>query len=249
MKLKILQINVWGGRIRDGLSRFIAEGDYDVVCMQEATWSEKNTGFLDLFIDTVDRIKREASFSYDFRSKQYGIKMLDNEQLEYGIVILSKIPFLNTEEKKILGEYAVADSVANYNDAIKNHEYTAQKVVLENGLVIVNYHGYWQKDPIGNETTDECMEKVAEMIRNESAPTVMCGDLNVIAESPVMRKLDFLEDLTAKNHVKTTLRNVRFVKDVACDHILVSNNVSYNNFEVIDTTASDHKALSVVIDI
>ena len=249
MKLKVLQINVWGGRIRDGLTRFVKDGDYDVVCMQEAIWSEKDTGFSDLFIDTVDRVKREASFPYDFRSKQYGVKLLDEEQIEYGVAILSKVPFLSTEEKVILGEYAVADSIANFDRAINDHRYTAQKVMLENGLAIVNYHGYWQKDPMGNETTVECMERVAELMKKESAPVVMCGDLNIVAESPAMRKLDFLEDLTAKNQIKTTLRNVRFVKDVACDHILVSKNVSYENFEVIDTTASDHKALAIEVEI
>ncbi len=248
-KLKILQINVWGGRIRDGLVRFIKDGDYDVVCMQEAIWSEKDTGFSDLFVDTVDKIKREALFPFDAKSKQYGIKLLDDEQIEYGIVILSKVPFLSVEEKVILGEYAVADSVVNFDSAINNHRYTAQKVMLENGLVIVNYHGYWQKDPLGNETTVECMERVAEMMKNENAPVVMCGDLNVIAESPAMRKLDFLKDLTAENHVKTTLRNLRFVKDVPCDHILVSDGVVYENFEVIDAYASDHKALAVEISI
>ena len=40
--LKILQLNVWGGRIKDGLTRFISEGDFDVVCMQEAIWEKYN---------------------------------------------------------------------------------------------------------------------------------------------------------------------------------------------------------------
>ena len=242
-ELKILQINVWSGRIRDGLTRYISEGDYDVVCMQEAVWDEKQTGFLDLFIDTVDKIKTSANFEFDFRSKNYGIGLLGGGvQCERGNVILSKIPFKTTEEKVIFGDYDIATDIFNFRDAIDKHRYTAQKVV---GLVILNHHGYWLKDPLGDEVSVRCMRLVADMVRNESMPVVMCGDLNVIPESRAMRELDFLTDLTSVNDVKTTLMNVRFVKDVACDHILVSEGISYKNFRVMDTYASDHKALAV----
>ena len=247
--LKILQLNTWGGRIKDGLSRFVAEGDYDVVCLQEAVWAENDIGFLDLYIDTVDKIKETGGFKYDFRSAYHGIKLFDDNQFEMGIAILSKIPFKEAEEKLVLGEYEVASSADNFDRAINSHSYPAQKVVLENGLVVVNYHGYWQKDPIGNETTVECMRKVADMVRGESAPVVMCGDLNVVAEAPAMRELDFLTDLTAVNNIKTTLRNVRFVKDVPCDHILINNRVKCLDFEVTDAPVSDHKGLVLQADI
>ena len=247
-KIKILQLNVWGGRIKDGLSRFISDGDFDLICIQEAVWEENETGFLDLFIDSVDKIKREAGFLYDFRSSNFGVKFLSGEtQLEHGNVILSKLPFLESVEKVVVGDYGVASNIDNFEQSISKHRYTAQKVVLQNGVVVVNYHGYWLKDPLGDEVSEDCMRQVADLIRDESRPVVMCGDLNVIAESPAMRKLDFLHDLTALNHVKTTLRNVRFVKDVACDHILVNDKVKFENFQVIDSVVSDHKALAIDI--
>lgn len=246
--LKILQLNVWGGRIRDGLSRFIAEGDYDVVCMQEAVWDENKTGFLEEFVDTVDKIKSIANFKYDFRSSNYGISILNGEvRYELGNAILSKIPFQTTEEKVIIGEYGYATHLSECQEAINNHRYTAQKVVLENGLAIVNYHGYWLKDPLGDEVSTKCMRSVADMMRSGSSPAIMCGDLNVISEAPCMRELDFLTDLTAMNDIKTTLRNIRFVKDVACDHILVNEKVSYQNFKVIDAPVSDHRGLFVEV--
>ncbi len=245
---KILQINVWGGRIKDGLARFIADGGYDVVCMQEATWCEPDTGFMDLFVDTVDKIKRAGGFSYDLRSSNYGVSLLGGEdRRQLGNVILSKIPFLEAREEIIVGDYGVATGPQNFESAVCRHRYTAQKVILENGFAIVNYHGYYLKDPLGDETTVRCMRAVAEMAQDNQHPVIMCGDLNVVAEAPAMRELDFLTDLTALNHVKTTLRNVRFVKDVACDHILVSGDVRYQDFEVIDAPISDHQALAARI--
>ena len=54
-KLKILQVNAWGGRIKDGLTNFIAKNNFDIVCMQEAVWSNHDD-FLTLFVDTIDKI-------------------------------------------------------------------------------------------------------------------------------------------------------------------------------------------------
>lgn len=41
--IKILQLNVWGGRIKDGLTNFIKEGNYDLICLQEAVWDRNHT--------------------------------------------------------------------------------------------------------------------------------------------------------------------------------------------------------------
>ncbi len=247
--MKVLQINGWTGRIKDGLVRFIKEGDYDVVCIQEAIWSDDCNDYLELYVDTVDKIVRMAAFDYVFKTSNYGTKVLDGSgQFEIGNAILSKIPFVDTKEKIVIGEYIVIKSFSDLQKA-KNQYYTVQKVILNNGLAVVNYHGYWLKDPLGDKTSVECMHKVAEFIKDGYCPTVMCGDLNVISESPAMRELGFMQDLTAINQVKTTLRNVRFVKDVACDHILITNELKCKSFNLIDAAISDHRALVALIEL
>ncbi len=256
MALKILQINAWTGRFKDGLSDFIAQNDFDIVCMQEAIWSKQNlvragkgSEFLEKYVDTVDKIMRKSGLLYASRAATSGIELFNREAVaELGTVILSKEPFLELENKKIYGEY---NNVAHLDDAemtVGEHAYFVQRVKLNNGLNVFNYHGYWQKDPLGNEVTVECMKKAAEMVKQTTGPVVFCGDLNIVAESPAMRELDFLHDLTAENQVKTTLNGLRFVKDVACDHILVSNDVKYQNFKVWDELVSDHKVLSIEVD-
>lgn len=193
-------------------------------------------------------MEKITGFNFDHRSSIFGFTLLDGSaQFEHGNAILSKIPFEKTEEIDILGEYDSAHSLENYKSALWNHRLTAQKVTLKNGLVVVNYHGYWLRDPMGDDVSVACMKTIANSIKNESSPIVMCGDLNVVSEAPCMRELDFLQDLTKLNNVKSTLRNIRFKRDIACDHILVSDNVTYENFEVINEPVSDHKALSVTI--
>jgi len=147
------------------------------------------------------------------------------------------------------GEYNPKSAFSNKNGADENQAWYALKVKLENGLTVLTYHGYWQRDPLGNEETVRCMKIVADMLRSEDGPVLMCGDLNVIAESPAMRELDFLTDLTAETGTKQTLMNLKFVKDVACDHVLISDDIKWSNFEIHKELVSDHAAVSVNIEI
>lgn len=245
--IKILQFNVWNGRIKDGLSRFISEGNYDVVCMQEAMWGSEDGGFLKQYVDTVDKIMEIGGFDYSLRSSCYGISLLNGEaQAEYGNAIISKIPFSVTEEKVLLGNYQIMNSIANFSEANVNRAFNIQKVVLENGLTIFNHHAPFNKDPLGNERDMECMRQIADYTRGQEK-MILCGDLNMKAEAPAMRNVDFLRDLTAIHNIKSTLMPARYTFDVPCDHILISDDINYQNFQALDTIASDHKALSVEV--
>jgi len=248
MKAKVLQLNVWNGRIKGALTRFLREHDYDIVCMQEAVWSDSDE-FLGHFVDTVEELKEASRLEYDARVSNWGIDLLGGKAtMEQGNVILSRWPIESTEEKLVHGEYNPKSEFAARDSADENQAYYALKVKLANGLTVLTTHGYWMRNPIGNEETVRCMRETADMLRNENGPVLMCGDLNIEAASPAMRELDFLTDLTAATDTKQTLMNLKFVKDVACDHILVSDNIKWSNFEVHKELVSDHAAVSVEIE-
>lgn len=230
--------------MKGAIPRFLSEHEFDVICLQEAVWTNDCRELLEHFCTSVEQIKNDSGLPYDRRVATYYINALGG-RIEQGNVILSRWPIVDSRVKHLLGTYASVNDIYNNNGL----DYQAQKVVLGNGVVIVNYHGYWQKDPIGNDTTIECMRKVADMIRGEKRPVIMCGDLNVTAASPAMHELDFLHDLTAENNIKQTLQNIKFVGDVACDHILINEKVCAKNYQVHDDLLSDHKAVSAEIDI
>lgn len=249
ISMKILQLNVWTGRMKGALTRYLRENKYDIICLQEAVWSD-NRDFLGYFVDTVDDLKEAAGLEYDARVSNWGIDLLGGKAtMEQGNVILSRYPIENIETKLTHGRYNPKYEFANKNGADENQAWHALKVKLANGLTMLTYHGYWQKDPLGNEETVRCMRMVADMLRDEKGPVVMCGDLNVVVESPAMRELDFLTDLTAETGTKQTLMNLKFVKDVACDHILISDDIKWSNFEVHKELISDHAAVSAEIEI
>ena len=77
----------------------------------------------------------------------------------------------------------------------------------------------------------------------------MCGDLNIVHESPAMRPLDFLRDLTYENNVKTTLSGLKYDGAVPCDHILVNDEVVASCLTVHPDLVSDHLGISVDIEL
>ena len=93
----------------------------------------------------------------------------------------------------------------------------------------------------------KAMKNVAALIKEVSGPLVVCGDFNVIYDSPAMRELDFLRDLTEENHIDNTLAGLKYGGKVACDHILVNENIEVVDFQVVEKIISDHKGLIVEI--
>ena len=242
--MKILQLNVWTGRVNGALINFIKSHDFDVICMQEAVWGDKREDLEGLFA-TVDQIKEASGLSYDSRASNWGMKIFSEDIImEQGNVILSRDKILEEKNEVVHGEYSIVEGIRG----LYEHVYTLQVVKLANGFTIVNHHGYWKPTPMGDDTTVKVMKKVAGIVRELSGPVVMCGDLNIVHEAPAMRELDFLRDLTYEYHIDNTLSGLKFDGKVACDHILVNDKVEVQNFSVLDDIVSDHKPLMAEID-
>ena len=241
--IRILQLNVWTGRMKGALRRFFEKNQFDVVCLQEAVWCD-NREMLESFAVSVDQIKEISGLRYESRAANWGIKAFGTEVLQ-GNVILSRFEIVEEDIGTVYGEYQVAESRLELDE----HCYKAQLVRLSNGLSVMNYHGYWLRDPMGNETTVEVMRKVADMIKGVDGSVVMCGDLNVTHESPAMWELDFMTDLTYEYGIDNTLVGLNFGGKVACDHILVNDHVEVTDFVVMDEAVSDHKAVVAEVKI
>ena len=240
--MKILQLNVWTGRIKGALIDFFKTHDFDVICLQEAVWAGDNERLANFFA-TVEQIKEASGLKYELKSSNWGMEIFADDRMEQGNVILSRYPIKREESELVHGEYGVAKTVKDFYE----HAYTLQIAELENGVTIVNHHGYWQPTPVGNETTVEVMKKVAAVVHEIKGPVVMCGDLNIVHKAPAMRELDFLRDLTEENGIKNTLSGLKFNGEVACDHILVNDLVEVVRFEMLPDLVSDHRALTAEI--
>ena len=218
--MKILQQNVWLGKVEGNLRRFLEQSDYDVICLQEVVSSkDANRHLQGLFFD-ADKIIKAAKMPYVFYSPNWSNK-IGKGRFRVGNMILSRIPFKYTYSEFVNGKYNVLGKVGR----IPRNYLNVQVAELSNGIVVVNHHGFWRPQPFGDEGTVKAFKNLAKIVKpfaNEN-PLVLCGDLNLVHEAEAMRELDFLRDLTYENGVKTTLSGLNFDSDIPCDHIMINN--------------------------
>ncbi len=237
--MKILQLNVWMGKVEGNLRRFLETNKFDVICMQEVFASQSRETHLSRLCFDLSQILKFSDMGYHFYSPNWGGEIAGGD-LEWGNLVISRIPITETHSEFIWGEY--------HNNTILGQDIgnnlNIQIVKLENGITVVNHHGFWRPQPMGDKESIKAFEKVSQIVKSLTGPVVMCGDLNIVHESPAMRPLDFLRDLTYENNIKNTLSGLKYNGDVPCDHILVNDQIEVMDFRVYSDLVSDHLALS-----
>lgn len=240
--MKVLQLNVWMGKVEGTLQRFLEQNDFDVICLQEVMASENQTTHLSRLCFDLSRIVKASRMPHCFFAPNFSSR-LGNGSFELGNAILSRAPIVEQTSEFIHGEFlenvVLGESPAN--------NLNLQLAKLENGATIVNHHGFWRPNPMGDEESVKAFQKVGEIVRQIEGPLVMCGDLNIVHSSPAFRPLDFLRDLTDEYQVETTLSGLKFDGAVACDHILVNDLVEVQDFTVRPELVSDHLAVTAEV--
>lgn len=245
--MKIVQLNIWMGKIEGALEKFFKNTDADVICMQEVINSDDATLHVSRLWFETSRILKAAGeeFKYHAYFPNWSSRIVDGT-MQMGNFVISKIPILETDSVFIHGQYT--ENVKLVQTPSNNS--AVDIVKLENGITVVNHHGFWRKDPMGDEDSIKAFENVRKVVEplSKEGPLVMCGDLNIIHESPAFRSLDFLRDLTDENKVETTLSGMKIDVKVPCDHILVNEGIEVLDFKVLPDVVSDHLALEAEIE-
>ena len=241
--MKITQLNVWQGRMPRALMRFFEHERPDIICLQEVFDSDVDIPYPDRMFDILARIKQAAGLEYVYFSPTFSIEVT-GETAFHGNAILSRYPLITTETIQIEQNFIKHMTVKNKTNNIRNLQITQLDI---NGRIwtIANHHAHHSIDPLGDDMSVDKMQKVAEILRRKGTPLVLCGDLNITAESPAMRVFDgWLDDLIrAQSNVTTTLARVNVDRDVVCDHVLVSDDVIVDDFKVSNALISDHYPL------
>jgi endonuclease/exonuclease/phosphatase family metal-dependent hydrolase len=247
--MKILQLNIWMGKLLDQVLELVEQERPDILCLQEV-YSSGQTSVLapDKMFSSLEFIQLAAGHDYNFMAPTFSINLQDTK-LNFGNAIVSKYPLLDQTSLFVNGEFTDQPDVTA--KVLNTRNLQLARLNLDGkDFIIANHHGYWQPDPIGNQTTIDCMAAAANQLKTNHLPMILAGDLNVTAASPAMRVFDgLLEDLTATHQVEDTLSQLGKVSGVACDHILVSHEVKVNEFRVLDELVSDHKALILDFDL
>ena len=238
--VKIIQANIWGGKLGQQIIDFLKTEAPDFVCMQEVNALEGRSGYK--FFATLDEIKSGAGFSDMFMSPTYSARYMERE-ISYGNAILSQVPFDSTETIFTHREYIRSFDVERDGGNIRNLQ-IARVTAEGKPLTILNHHGFHvvgSKE--GNDETMRQMGIIADKIKALSGPVILCGDFNLTPNSKSLAPINKeLTNLSKNNGLKCTYNQLSKVREV-CDYIFVNDGIKVRSFKMSDELISDHKAL------
>lgn len=241
--IKILQLNIWYGKLSRHLLRYIEDTDADVICLQEVLSCQKSLPYPDNTFDILEQISAASRLDYLYFSAVASFDVYDQTQI--GNAILSRFPI--SEEHTIFtnGSLEHNPSSGGRDSNVRNLQ--TIKLTLPSGqqLNIANHHAHWAQDPLGNSTSIQKMNIVAQELKKLNGPIIFCGDLNLSPESPAMRVFDdWMIDHIVSTETKTTLSGLNVPFDVVCDHIMTNDSVTVQSMFIDNkATISDHLPL------
>lgn len=261
--MKLITLNVWGGRVHKPLLNFIKEqnGNIDVFCFQEVFKSEKNFFSreikTDIFSDIKEVLKDYNAYYAPVIEKTNLVEKVDFEIFWGQATFVKKtIRVVSEGNFFIFGEYnhewtLLSKNPEKYIDAPRLIHY----VIIEDSsirprqtkeeMLIANLHGYWIPD--SKEDTPERLEqsdKIMKFLDAYKYRKILCGDFNLNPTTKSMFKLEQgMVNLIKKHNVKSTRSNLHTRKDKFADYVLVSKGIKVLDFKVLQDQVSDHLPL------
>jgi endonuclease/exonuclease/phosphatase family metal-dependent hydrolase len=241
--MKILQLNIWGGRLGRNVSKMLQRESADVMCLQEVVSIPGGESF---FFEDLEEIQKYAGYDHVFHTASGELNFM-RRRATFGNAVLSRIPFSHTASL-----YTYLDKVEDF-DFLENTDYNAgrslQHATVEyqgKSLHILNHHGHHiGSHKNGDEETMRQCGLIADYTKRLEGPVVLCGDFNLIPDSSSLEQINAV----LVNHVKDrgiiSTRTPLTHKTEACDYIFTSPDIEVKNFQVLDDIVSDHKALTI----
>ncbi len=248
--MKIISLNIWGGRIETEFQNFLKKySDTDVFCFQEV-YKDPTT---EMMATPYAHIANLNSF--------YTIeKLLPNHQLifhpsfldSYGVCMAVKksVEIIKSGELFIFKHKGYVPEVDLGRHA-RNLQYAAIKLTPNSKpITIINVHGLWNGQ--GKTDSDERLEQseaMSNFIKSLDTEIIMCGDFNL---RPDTQSISIIEQTGIKNLIKqynisSTRTSLYPHPEKYADYIFISPGIKELEFKVLPDETSDHSALMITI--
>lgn len=237
--MKLIQVNIWCGKLGYPLIDFLNEEQPDIVCMQEVSNLPGHAGPL---FTTLDEIMAKTNFTHVASAPVFAYRFM-KRMYHFGNAIVSNLPFQDTNVIFTKGSYLEDFDITEDDINIRNFQDVSIKIGKKT-LHILNHHGHFVGDSkYGNAETLRQMKILADHIGGLYEPTILCGDFNLAPNSPSIALInDRLTNLPIKYGVSNTYSQLHAF-NIVCDYIFVSKDIKVQDFKVSEKLVSDHKAL------
>lgn len=250
--MRLLCLNVWGGRKFATLTKFVQEyrQETDIFCFQEVfhTSSNRRRAGKDRanLLDELTRLLPDFNYIYEPTERGY-----DNERNHYpfdltiGLATFVRKPFsiIKAESLYVFGKQfgMQGDDFATAGRPVLVATVKAQ----DKSYVIANFHGLWNRNYRRDDPDRlEQSRKLRRVMESWKSPAVLCGDFNLNPDTRSFRMLsEGWQDLISDFEITDTRSSLFPYEDRYCDYMLVSPGVTIRSFSVPNVTVSDHLPL------
>jgi endonuclease/exonuclease/phosphatase family metal-dependent hydrolase len=246
--MKIISLNIWGGRVREDFIKFITKhaDDTDIFCFQE------------VYKDAVEALK-ETEYAYIAENQSFYLlkELLPNHELifnpaflgVYGVCLCIKksIQIQKADELFIYKEKGYLPPKDEVGRHGRNLQYAQVQIDNESEpLTIINLHALWNGQ--GKSDTDERIEqsqRIVNFIKQIETKIILCGDFNL---RPDTKSISMIEEAGLKNLIKeydiaSTRTSLYNKEEKHADYIFTSPEITVKKFEVLPDEVSDHAPL------
>lgn len=246
--MKILQVNIWQGRLAKSFTNLIKEINPDIVTLQEVC-SCKDPDFQTLAFSPLEDILASCPYPYEVIAPSFSFEVM-NHEVQFANVILSKFPILNNKIVFTSLEFKRFFDTKNDDYNIRNFVH-AEIQINNSKLNVITHHGYHiEGTKEGNEETLKQMVMIRDYIKQLSGPVILTGDFNLSPKCESLEVLNHeLKNLSILNNIQTTRNELAGNTVQVCDYIFVNDLIKVNKFEVEKKIVSDHQALLLDFDI
>jgi endonuclease/exonuclease/phosphatase family metal-dependent hydrolase len=265
MALRVLSLNVWGGRLHPVLIPYLENAQPDILCLQEVVRTPSAPSEWLTYLDGELQLPQRANLFDDIRAAfptheaffcptARGI-LHDSAGKpvwsEFGLAtfVRKSYPVIGQALGFVHGDFSARDwgehPRSRNAHCIRLFDYGGNFTVT-----ITHLHGL--RDPSGKEDTParkqqaEALVGLIERTRLGKERLVVCGDFNVLPSSvtfELLRTLGLSDLVTARGHTDTRTSYYGKAQRFA-DYMLVTPEVTVLTFEVVrEPEVSDHRAL------
>lgn len=238
--MKLLQLNIWGGRLMWNISQVIEREDPDIICMQEVYSSPNSLGLFDE--NNLQKLQEKLPDHHFFYAPLFDFE-IGGEKTLSGNLIMSRYPIKTENTVFTGGSYIENLSSGDPFYLVRNFQH-ATIDIPKGSINILNHHGQVFPDNKGNEEASRQMRILSKYIQELTSPVVLAGDFNLCSDS---KSLDGLNNIMSNLCIDYDIKNTRnqFAQYGAevCDMVFVDKTIKVKSFQVLDDLISDHRAL------
>lgn len=168
--------------------------------------------------------------------------------IEQGCELLSKFPITGGTNEFFYNHFAYMQDWSNWRQEDHGRSVLITMLDVEgNPLQILNLHGIWSADKLGDKRTEAQCRYIVEAAQRQTIPTIIAGDFNLLPNTPSIQIIDkHFRNLVSEFNIQTTTPDFDDGTDRgghAIDYIFVNDLVKVTDFRVENVAISDHLPL------